>query len=855
MSKGEIISHIGEGKYRVRQKLAVERIQQEVTRLSERIAQLAIDLPTAQLELLQAENAVKDTVRDINLLIPDYMAGVEGARARINKLQAELVPLQSAAKQAQLRVSELIAENLAILKRRNQLEAVPEGRELEVWCADYTLDLTGDVGLVDVNDEGGQGVVIQPGYDGEGVYDQARDGAMFPGLAQSGIQLYFNAAILPGVQKWMPRYRIGTISKIESDTCRVELDEATSSAQGLSINQESVLEGVPIKYMDCNGAAFEDGERVLVRFTKNGPLVVGFAEHPKDCGLPGIVTTPAQSRGFWSANYYGPDFETDQGVPINPPLGQSNSYESAWIFNRPSANSFGSYTKGNPRLYGMRNWLGRGAEVVSWHGPPSRNCWLLREDMSKYNVLFPAYSSEVFYRSSKICDLNFVDVLPADCRMVEGAAIVYLGSERDRYLRVCASNTDDGVAVEWTTIFYKCHIVDIPWPGSQPDIANATIVASHEMTAAAAPMTGMYFSASGGKATQCLSPSIGSVTVLRFAEGQGISVDTIDSQAIATGTITFQYRSLYEKIGSIPERELTIGYEYVGETENEVKIVIPAYSESIIKSRNETLSSHDGILYSPSDTGTVSGTISQAPVKIMFGDQVLFESDRGVLQLESEQHSYSANPSGPSSFGQSTGTYSANNTISADTVRTNGMVVDARHGMIALEYVEVDSSGELSMSISQGSGARLFSGSYEQTGTRSSESRTEVSYRVYRNGSEVGRIESAPQFTSSGGPTTGQFQAVFLEVGQPGTVNYTPTNNFTPPSHPYINLSGSAGLSRIRQASMAASGSAYLAGFEWLREGDFEPICMTLSSAGDLVASLMQRDPANSYLFANISLI
>lgn len=855
MSRGEIIEHIGEGKYRVRQKLAVERIQRELQRVGERLAELAIELPTRKLELLQAENVASSKANEIDQLIPDLQAGVDGARAEITARQSELASMQASIARLRRQVAELTAEDLANRKRQNQLQQIPEGRELDVWCADYTLDLTGDVGLVDVNDEGGQGVVIQPGYESEAVYDQGRDGALFPNLAQGGAQIYLNAAILPGVQRWMPRYRIGTISNIESDTCTVELDEAISSVQGLPINQDSVLEDVPIKYMDCNGAAFEDGERVLVRFTKNGPLVVGFAEHPKDCGLPGIVTTPAQSRGFWSANYYGPDFETDQGVPINPPLGQSNSYESAWIFNRPSANSFGEYTKGNPRLYGMRNWLGRGAEVLSWHGPPSRNCWLRREDVFKYNVVFPAFSNQVFYRGDVICDVHSISSLPSDCRSVEGAAVVYVGSDPVRYLRVCVSNTANGAIVEWQTIFYKCHIVDIPWPGDAPDTAAAVIVASHEMETIAAPITGMYFSASGGKATQCLSPSIGSVTVLRFAEGQGISVDTIDSQANAAGTITFQHRSLYEKIGSIPERVLIIGYEYVGETENEVKIVIPAYSESMIKSRNETLSSHDGILYSPSDTGTVSGTISQAPVKIMFGDQVLFEADRGVLQVESEQHSYSANPSGPSSFGQSTGTYSANNTISADAVRTNGMVVDARHGMIALEYVEVDSSGELSMSISGGSGARLARGAYEQTGTRSSESRTEVSYRIYRNGAEVGRIESTPQFTSSGGPTTGQFQAVFLDSGQPGTVDYTPINNFTPPSQPYINLSGSAGLSRIRQASMAASGSAYLAGFEWLREGDLQPICITLSSAGDLVASLMQREPANNYLFANISLV
>ena len=45
MSKGEIVGHIAEGKYRVRQKLAVEGIQQELEVLNARIAELAIMLP------------------------------------------------------------------------------------------------------------------------------------------------------------------------------------------------------------------------------------------------------------------------------------------------------------------------------------------------------------------------------------------------------------------------------------------------------------------------------------------------------------------------------------------------------------------------------------------------------------------------------------------------------------------------------------------------------------------------------------------------------------------------------------------------------------------------------------------
>lgn len=308
MSKGEIISHIGEGQYRVRQKLAVERIQQEIEGLNDRIAELAVKIPEKKLELLQAQDLVNDTVRDIDFAIGDLQAGLEGARDAIKGLQTTLIRQQADVRLIEIKVSELIAENLSALKRRGALSEVPEGRELELWCADYTLDLSGEVGLVDINDEGGRGVVIHPGFDEAAVYDAARDGALFPNLAQSAPQIFFNAAILPGVQKWMPRYRLGTITKLVADLCTVELDPAKSSAQDLDINESNTLEEVPIKYMDCDEFAFQEEDRVLVRFTQNGPLVVGFEENPRECD---VAFACYITNSFCSVEYDGTPFVAD----------------------------------------------------------------------------------------------------------------------------------------------------------------------------------------------------------------------------------------------------------------------------------------------------------------------------------------------------------------------------------------------------------------------------------------------------------------------------------------------------------------------------------------------------------------
>lgn len=375
MSKGEIVGHIAEGKYRVRQKLAVEGIQQELEVLNARIAELAIMLPEAKLARLEKQQRVNEVSGYVDDWIQLYQQNPDEYRDDLLGNQKVLIRLSGELRQLDIYVSQLISENLAALKRRNQLESVPEGREMVLWCADYTLDLTGEVGLVDVNDEGGRGVIIHPGHNGAAAYNAKLDGSLFPGIAQSGAQIYLNAAILPGVQKWMPRYRVGEITKIQADICTVVLDPAVSSAQGLPINQTDTLTDIPIVYMDCDGSAFKKGDRVLVRFTSNGPLVIGFEKEPVPCSLFSFVFEPAKYDGVAGTNYvaqketYGEPFESS-GTPINPPLGTADGLNNAWTAIPNAADLV--IERGKARNYGNKNWFNSDKLVLSWSGPPGR---------------------------------------------------------------------------------------------------------------------------------------------------------------------------------------------------------------------------------------------------------------------------------------------------------------------------------------------------------------------------------------------------------------------------------------------------------------------------------------------------
>lgn len=114
------------------------------------------------------------------------------------------------------------------------------------------------------------------------------DGAFLERELISPAQAYFNAAIFPGWQKWMPTYRWGTASNVNetANTMDVTLGAATSSAQRLNVNKESSLSNVPVVYMTCHASAFEDGDRVIVAFANQlfeSPSVIGFLDNPREC--------------------------------------------------------------------------------------------------------------------------------------------------------------------------------------------------------------------------------------------------------------------------------------------------------------------------------------------------------------------------------------------------------------------------------------------------------------------------------------------------------------------------------------------------------------------------------------------
>lgn len=176
----------------------------------------------------------------------------------------------------------------AIVNRARVVANAPDDETVSAWCADYTEDLSGDVGTIEIPGERQRPVIIRPGYNGRATYDFRRDGQLTPVAAMTGAAAFLAAAMLPGWQKWQPQYRVGIIidRRIAGTgfLFDVALDDEHSTARNLSVNVSNNLVDVPAEYMDIGSLIFDVGDRVVIEFITRDyqrPRIIGFESHPR----------------------------------------------------------------------------------------------------------------------------------------------------------------------------------------------------------------------------------------------------------------------------------------------------------------------------------------------------------------------------------------------------------------------------------------------------------------------------------------------------------------------------------------------------------------------------------------------
>ncbi|MFC3293262.1 hypothetical protein [Modicisalibacter luteus] len=260
-------------------------------RAQDRLAQIEVDLASMEDQAQAAQLGVDQAANDQDRAIARYQQEIAEDGTSTVGLAATSEALLAATSQRdaiRLAIGQLKAQRLAAQALIARIDVLPAQREVDAWCADFTDDLAGEVATAEVPGEA-KAVMIRPGFDGGAAWNGARDGALQPALAGTSASVFYNLAMLPGWQKWRPTYRLATITAInyELNTCSIELDAATSSAQALNVNAQRHYSSVPCQYMYCHVAVFEVGDRVLVTFDQDAtaPRIIGFESNPRPCLL------------------------------------------------------------------------------------------------------------------------------------------------------------------------------------------------------------------------------------------------------------------------------------------------------------------------------------------------------------------------------------------------------------------------------------------------------------------------------------------------------------------------------------------------------------------------------------------
>lgn len=293
MGYGTVISGGPDGRYVVQVDYGewmrvplLEAANQVVTRIQGHLTQALARLAEAEAREAEQRARIAEEVEEYIAIARDQQIGqplpqaegVQFERGELLKLQVAHQPLRTA-------VDALKFDLAEARKMANKWASLVALENRPVWCVDFTEDRAPgeQVGLLEIPGEPGL-IVMAPGARGW----QAADGFLLARLLNRPDQAFYNAAVLPGVLKWKPTYRWGTITAIYDDleSCDVDLGDHQITGQRFGVNQSSSLSGVQVEYMECGHTVFEVGDRVVVKFTGQdwaAPKIIGFLDTPRPC--------------------------------------------------------------------------------------------------------------------------------------------------------------------------------------------------------------------------------------------------------------------------------------------------------------------------------------------------------------------------------------------------------------------------------------------------------------------------------------------------------------------------------------------------------------------------------------------
>jgi len=272
--------------------------------LSDQIADVNTSIDELRTSISRGDDDLKDEIANVKSAMDKLNTSIKVRDGdptdevkAANDAVLELAKQSQAWRKATYELKIFKARKLSKEKKIQVLESakLPED-EVSAWCADLTEDLSGDVGIIEIDGQTEESRIIQPGYSGSAVYNQSRDGCLQSPYSLTVSGAFVNWAVFPGWQKWIPTYKIGEITSLDKDanTCSVEITKSYSNCQYYGIASHlptyynDSYDDVPVSYMSCDADAFDVGDNVVVKFTgqdKDSPVVIGFVSNPRECPL------------------------------------------------------------------------------------------------------------------------------------------------------------------------------------------------------------------------------------------------------------------------------------------------------------------------------------------------------------------------------------------------------------------------------------------------------------------------------------------------------------------------------------------------------------------------------------------
>jgi len=293
MGRATVISGGTDGRYVIEMDYGLAQRDARVAKLDALLSELDDRKTWQQGQVDGFQGGLDSFAPEMDALIVEYVAlsnaapqdaaAIAAKRKQIDAKTAEIIKQQLWLGQAKNALAQTDLEIKQATLIRAALMALEITEQRPAWCADLTEDAAGEVATIEVPGESAL-ILIAP----QAPAPVAADGVLTAREIQSPAQVYWNAAVLPGWQKFKPTYRWGTITALDdaADTASVALAPAVSSAQALDVNQAETLTDIPVEYMECNAAVFTVGDNVIVGFTGQDwaqPRVIGFLDNPKAC--------------------------------------------------------------------------------------------------------------------------------------------------------------------------------------------------------------------------------------------------------------------------------------------------------------------------------------------------------------------------------------------------------------------------------------------------------------------------------------------------------------------------------------------------------------------------------------------